>query len=246
VTEQQPYRVVRSFDDFELRRYPEHLLAEVITNGPFDGAGNRAFRALFGYITGQNRADQKVAMTAPVLQTEAGAISQKIAMTAPVVQQPVVQEPVVQQPVVQEPVVQQPVVPQPVVPQPVVPQAAGEPLGDVPAAQNAAAAASAPLSGEKFRVAFVLPQGMTEQTAPRPTNPDVTLRTVPASLVAAIRFSGRWSEASYQQHVDRLNAALGPAGFTPVGPARYARFDPPYKPWFLRRNEVLFDVLASR
>jgi effector-binding domain-containing protein len=193
VTEQQPYRVVQRFDDFELRRYPEHLLAEVITSGSFEGAGNQAFRTLFAYITGQNRSSQKVAMTAPVVQADASHSAQKIAMTAPVLQ-----------------------------------QAGAEP------------------GGGKFRVAFVLPQGMTAESAPQPINPDVILRTVPASLVAAIRFSGRWSESSYQRHLERLTIALGTAGFTAVGPPRYARFDPPFKPWFLRRNEVLLDASRSR
>jgi hypothetical protein len=27
-----------------------------------------------------------------------------------------------------------------------------------------------------------------------------------------------------------------------VGPPRFARFDPPFKPWFLRHNEVVQDV----
>ncbi|MDH6236765.1 hypothetical protein H4V99_001510 [Cryobacterium sp. CG_9.6] len=84
MTDQQPYDVVRTESDFELRRYPEHLLAEVTTDGEFDDAGNKAFRYLFAYISGANRSRQKVAMTAPVVQANA---SEKIAMTAPVVQQ---------------------------------------------------------------------------------------------------------------------------------------------------------------
>ena len=38
-------------------------------------------------------------------------------------------------------------------------------------------------------------------------------------------------------------AAIDTAGFTAVGPARFARFDPPFKPWFLRRNEIVQDVI---
>lgn len=193
MTEQQPYRVVREFDNFELREYPAHLLAEVVTDGPFKDAGNRAFRPLFAYISGQNQSSQKVTMTAPVVQADAMDTSEKIAMTAPVVQQA------------------------------------------VEATADAASAA-------RFRVAFVLPEGMTIDSAPRPTSPEVTLRTVPASTVAAIRFSGRWTEASFQEHLARLTSDLTAAGFTVIGPPRYARFDPPFKPSFLRRNEVLLNV----
>ena len=194
MTEQQPYEVVQSYDDFELRQYPEHLLAEVTTDGPFEDAGNRAFRFLFSYISGENHSRQKVAMTAPVVQADA---AKTITMTAPVVHQ---------------------------------------------AFEDQAGTAGS----EKFRVAFVLPGGLTAETAPQPTNPNVQLRTVPESVAAAIRFSGRWSETSYQRHLEQLSLALTAAGLTVIGQPRFARFDPPFLPWFLRRNEVLLDVEPSR
>jgi hypothetical protein len=28
----------------------------------------------------------------------------------------------------------------------------------------------------------------------------------------------------------------------PVGPAVWARYDAPFKPWFLRRNEILYPI----
>jgi len=85
MTEQQPYEVVDRRVEFELRRYPAHLVAEIEVDGGFEEAANRAFRPLAGYINGANRFRRRIAMTAPVTQ-EAPA-SQKIAMTAPVVQQ---------------------------------------------------------------------------------------------------------------------------------------------------------------
>ncbi len=105
---------------------------------------------------------------------------------------------------------------------------------------------SGPLTGRDasadFVVAFVLPAGMTAETAPVPSNPDVKIRAVPGSLAAAVRFSGSGSEASFARHNDGLQAALTLAGLTPVGTPRFARFDPPFKPWFLRHNEVVQDV----
>ena len=68
MTEQQPYEVLEQLDGFELRQYPPHLVAQVEIQGSFEDAGNRAFRTLFGYITGKNGARGSVAMTAPVLQ----------------------------------------------------------------------------------------------------------------------------------------------------------------------------------
>lgn len=82
MTEQQPFDIVRSEAAFELRHYPEHVVAETEVSGDFESAGSRAFRYLFGYITGENVARQSIAMTSPVVQGS----SQRIAMTAPVVQ----------------------------------------------------------------------------------------------------------------------------------------------------------------
>lgn len=168
MTEQQPHEVVRAEDGWELRRYPQHVVAETtVGNASFEDAGNRAFRSLVGYINGENTRRQSIAMTAPVVQTG---------------------------------------------------------------------------GTDGYVVAFVLPAAMTEADAPVPARPEVRLRTVPERLVAAARFSGRWTHESWERHRDELLARLAAAGITVVGEPRFARFDPPFTPWFLRRNEVLVDV----
>jgi hypothetical protein len=85
MTQEQPYDVLSSFRDFEVRRYPAHLVAEVEVDASFTRAGNEAFGVLVAYISGRNSTRGKVAMTAPVLQEQASAT---IEMTSPVVQQP--------------------------------------------------------------------------------------------------------------------------------------------------------------
>lgn len=83
-TEQQPYEVIRSEPTFGVRRYPEHVTAEVTIAAPFEEAGNRAFRSLFGYISGANRSRMKVAMTAPVMQQSSGATDEyRVAFVMP-------------------------------------------------------------------------------------------------------------------------------------------------------------------
>jgi SOUL heme-binding protein len=69
VTEQLPYEVVKRFDGFELRSYPEYVLAQVQVRGDFITAGNSAFNPLLRYITGNNQNRSQLAMTAPVFQT---------------------------------------------------------------------------------------------------------------------------------------------------------------------------------
>ncbi|UKA76377.1 SOUL family heme-binding protein [Arthrobacter sp. FW306-07-I] len=207
MTEQQPYELVRRYPHFELRRYPDYVVAEVTVTASFDRAGNAAFRYLFNYISGNNTARQKLAMTAPVLQ-EPRLGPQKLAMTAPVLQEPR--------------------------------------LGPQKLAMTAPVLQSGPLPGSgqpaEFTVAFVLPAGVTAETAPAPTDPKVRVRGVPGSLAAVVGFSGGGSDSAFEKRNKGLQAALTLAGLTPVGPPRFARFDPPFKPWFLRHNEVVQDV----
>lgn len=94
----------------------------------------------------------------------------------------------------------------------------------------------------RYVVAFVLPAELTIDTAPEPTNPEVQLREVATRLAAAVSFSGRGNERTFATHRAKLLAILEQAGIEPVGELRYARFDPPYKPGFMRRNEVVQDV----
>lgn len=94
----------------------------------------------------------------------------------------------------------------------------------------------------RHRIAFVMPAGSSLTTLPAPTSAGVHLREVPESLAAVTTYSGRWTEASYRRHVAVLNEALERDGLVATDRPRYARFDPPWKPWMLRRNEVVIPV----
>ena len=91
---------------------------------------------------------------------------------------------------------------------------------------------------EGMRVQFVLPKGVTLQTAPEPLDPRVRLREEPPALRAAIRYSGTWSQANYDEHLGKLKAALAAAGITAEGLPVLARYNGPMTPWFMRRNEI--------
>jgi hypothetical protein len=180
--EEPEYEVVASYGDFEVRRYASMILAETRVDSDFEKAGNQAFRRLFGYISGDNEAQAKIEMTAPVVQEPS---SRKIAMTAPVVQES---------------------------------------------------------DDSGWRVAFVVPTEFSWETVPQPTDPRVSLRLVPERIVAAVRFSGTWGQERFFGHESELRERLAGHDLRPIGEAIYARYNPPFTPWFMRRNEVLIPV----
>lgn len=98
--------------------------------------------------------------------------------------------------------------------------------------------AAAPGAAGSHVIQFVLPKDVTLASAPQPLDARVKLREVPASRVAAIRYSGFWSEANYNEHLERLRAALKSSDLTPTGEPVFSRYNPPFMPWFLRRNEI--------
>ena len=94
--------------------------------------------------------------------------------------------------------------------------------------------------GDSWTVAFTMPDGETLGTLPAPADPRVTLRKLPPSRVAVVRFSGRWTVANMKEHEAELRRWTTDRRLTVIGEAEVNRYDPPFKPWFLRRNEVWF------
>jgi hypothetical protein len=182
--EEPAYEVARKTDDFEIRRYAPYVVVEAGLRGEYDQARNDAFRKLFAYISGANRAQAKLEMTVPVV-TEPTA--EKIEMTVPVL-------------------------------------------------------TGAALDGNRQVMQFVLPARFDEQTAPQPTDPELRVRRVEAQWLAVRVYSGRASDSNYRENAFELMRALAAADLTPAGPARFAVYNGPFTPWFLRRNEVMVPV----
>jgi hypothetical protein len=183
--EEATYSVVKRDDMFEIRDYAPHILAETVVEGDLEEAGNKAFRRLFRYISGDNLSRDKLAMTAPVSQEPKG---EKIEMTAPVGQQRV---------------------------------------------------------QERWAVSFMMPASYTLETLPKPEDPQVTLRQVPSRRMAAVRYSGFWSEKNYLRYKTELDTWIHEKGLTIAGDPVWARYNSPFTPWFLRRNEILIPVDAG-
>jgi effector-binding domain-containing protein len=183
--EEAKYTVVKKDNHFEIRDYTPHLVAETLVMGSLEEAGSKAFKILFGYISGENRSRKKVEMTAPVSQQ---ANPEKIKMTAPVGQQRM---------------------------------------------------------EDKWAVSFMMPASYSLETLPEPENPRVTLRRVPGRRMAAVRYSGFWSEKGYLENKTKLESWISDNGLKIAGEAQWARYNAPFTPWFLRRNEILIPIATN-
>ncbi len=97
---------------------------------------------------------------------------------------------------------------------------------------------TAPVVSETGSLAFILPEGLTVETTPEPLDDRVKIVEVPERVVAALRFSGRWSNSIFKTKSDELLQELENAGVKTIGSVFSMRYNGPFTPWFLRRNEV--------
>ena len=185
--EQPAYTVEQALaDDAEIRRYEPMLLAEVVVEGDRSTAVSRAFRALAGYIFGDNTPQAKIAMTSPVMQTTE-VKGEKIAMTTPV-------------------------------------------------GQTA-------LEDGQWRVSFMMPAKYTLATLPAPNNDAVRFQVTDPYRAVVLRFSGRHTDRNFEEHLAELDGLVAQEQLEVVGNPTLAYYDPPFKPFFWRRNEVMYRLV---
>ncbi|MGB7452168.1 MAG: heme-binding protein [Lysobacterales bacterium] len=93
-----------------------------------------------------------------------------------------------------------------------------------------------------WAVSFMMPAFYTMDTIPLPDDPNIVLREIPAHRAAAIRYSGRWSEKSYKKHLSSLLEWMASENLLAAGEPVWARYNAPFTPWFMRRNEILIPI----
>ncbi len=174
MTQEVPYDIVKKIGDIEIRQYPEVILAVVEDNSDDSGFG-----LLFQYISGDNKTQRRIAMTAPVITSE------KITMTAPV------------------------------------------------------------LTGKNY-MAFALPAPYTKETVPLPTNPAISIVIQPKKEMAVLRFSGRTPQMRVEKIIQKLKTSLQGQGIQMTGEPVLMRYNSPFTPGFLRRNEVAIEINPSQ
>lgn len=171
MTEELKYEILEKFPEFEVRRYPDHIQVQIDSRGEFNRASYSAFNPLVSYISGANKSQQKIAMTAPVIQES--------------------------------------------------------------------------LEKNRHRVSFVLPSSISLENIPVPVNAELSTKVIKSHDVAVRKYRGSWGENLFQTNATELIKQVAANGLETTGNIYFARFDPPWTPWFLRRNEVLIDLAKT-
>ncbi|MEM9763876.1 MAG: heme-binding protein [Pseudomonadota bacterium] len=95
-----------------------------------------------------------------------------------------------------------------------------------------------------WAVRFIMPSDHRLEDLPAPSaGSDVHLHRLPAATRAAVRFSGVATDAVFSEQEAGLRAWIMEQGLTEAGPPDYAYYNDPMTPGFLRRNEVIIEVL---
>lgn len=189
--EEPNYKIIKEFDEFEIREYAPYIVAEVEIDTTFEDASNMGFQILFKYISGNNLKQEEIEMTAPVNQMNSVDSGEKIEMTAPVSQKSKIK-------------------------------------GD-----------------GNYIISFVLPSKYAMENAPIPKDQRIKIQQIPKKIMAVKKYSGTWSEENYRENENLLIEELKKNNITAINDPVYARYDPPFWPWFLRRNEVLIEIEFS-
>ena len=115
---------------------------------------------------------------------------------------------------------------------------------------NAKIAMTAPVStaasNNAILMRFFLPSGLSTETIPGPTDPQVRVVTVPEQTMAARSFSGRASEGDVAAQKNRLTDELASTHWEAQGAVTAYFYDPPWTLPFLRRNEVVVIVRGGK
>ena len=92
------------------------------------------------------------------------------------------------------------------------------------------------------QMSFVIPKTVADANIPEPTSGQVQITKRPAGKFAVIKFSGRMNPDIRNDQQSKLENWIKTNGYTAIGAAEIAGYDPPWTPGPFRRNEILIRV----
>jgi len=103
-------------------------------------------------------------------------------------------------------------------------------------------AMTAPVVSDAKSMSFAMPSGQSRDDIPDPLDNRVRITTLPAREVAVIRFKGYARQDEVESAEELLMDGLSKASVETVGGPFLMRYNPPWTPGFLRRNEVAVEI----
>ena len=97
-------------------------------------------------------------------------------------------------------------------------------------------------SAGQWTISFVMPAEYTMESLPKPLNPKVQLRQIPAVKRAVIGFTGFYNENKVTERTLELEEWMKTKNLQAASAPKFARYNPPWTLPFLRRNEIMIDV----
>jgi hypothetical protein len=95
---------------------------------------------------------------------------------------------------------------------------------------------------DQFTISFVMPSEYSMKTIPKPNTEKITLREVPSRTLGVIQFSGLWTSGKAKKYTETLRKSLEGNGYTPQSKVEFARYNPPWTPPWMRRNEIWIEL----
>ncbi len=99
------------------------------------------------------------------------------------------------------------------------------------------------MNKENVTTEFVMPKNYSLKNLPTPTNPKVKIKKTDQMLVASVTFSGTTNDKKIRKNEQLLLDWIEKKNMKPSGNYKLARYNPPFIPPFLRRNEILIEII---
>ena len=99
------------------------------------------------------------------------------------------------------------------------------------------------LDNQTYVISFTMPSSYTMESLPKPNNNEVIINKMPSHKVVVIRFSGYTTDDKIEKMAKQLKEWASQKQIKLDGEPTVLRYDPPWKPGFIRRNEVCFSVI---
>jgi effector-binding domain-containing protein len=102
---------------------------------------------------------------------------------------------------------------------------------------------TSPVVSDEQSMSFVMPRGKEKEEMPDPLDHRVKITSLPSREIAVIRFEGYAGREDVNDVKSRLLEGLKKTGITTLGQPLLMRYNAPWTPGFLRRNEVGIEII---